>query len=274
MLASALELSASSPPLAEALQRSFGRTGLGTLCFNLKLAKQPEPVLQGSRNSGSHLASPTFAVSTLGQMRHDRSPCGALIPGGGKGRQTARTATLQTFPPGPSTLQENTWPLGLVLAGGGQVGPRTLARAVWRGGLSEFRCCTAPLPGHEVRAGPPDAPVPGGPSAAQLCGDSRPGLGSGQPVRQETWSGRALRAPSQPQSGLKSIFHSTAPKSLPAPTPLFQPPWASWKGVASGRDDLRSTPYSPSRSGQSQAGHHRGAACNAFERNFYPFCGE
>lgn len=153
--------------------------------------------------------------------------------------------------------------------GEGDLVSSAVAAEVNRRGLS-----TAPLPGHEVRAGPPDAPVPGGPSAAQLCGDSRPGLGSGQPVRQETWSGRALRAPSQPQSGLKSIFHSTAPKSLPAPTPLFQPPWASWKGVASGRDDLRSTPYSPSRSGQSQAGHHRGAACNAFERNFYPFCGE
>lgn len=32
-----------------------------------------------------------------------------------------------------------------------------------------------------------------------------------------------------PQSGLKSIFHSTAPKSPRAPTP-FRPPWARWGG--------------------------------------------
>lgn len=207
MLASALELSASSPPLAEALQRSFGRTGLGTLCFNLKLAKQPEPVLQGSRNSGSHLASPTFAVSTLGQVRHDRSPCGALIPGGGKGRQTARTATLQTFPPGPSTLQENTWPLGLVLAGGGQVGPRTLARAVWRGGLSEFRCCC-----RGQQEGPKHCPTARarGPGWASRCSSAR------RSERRATLRGLQARSWQRPARSPRDLVRESAPGALAA----------------------------------------------------------
>lgn len=92
------------------------------------------------------------------------------------------------------------------------------------------------------------------PRAACLCGDSRPGLGSGPPERREPWSGGALRAPSSPQSGLKSIFHSTAPKSPRAPTP-FRPPWARWGGGGEGGGGAAApcTPCSPSRPGQPAA---------------------
>lgn len=160
----------------------------------------------------------------------------AVMCRGVKERLAMKTHTPQSFLPGHSRSQENTVPR-----------PRRALR--------EAATCTLPahreegievssafssLPGsipvvreaHE-RADPGWASLeprrPGGLRAAQLCGDSRPGLGSGLSESQEPWSGRALRAPLQPQSGLKSIFHSTAPKSPCAPTP-FRPPWARWRG--------------------------------------------
>lgn len=79
----------------------------------------------------------------------------------------------------------------------------------------------------------PGALRPEGPRAARLCKDSRPGLESGLPECPESRPGRALRAPLLPQSGLKSIFHSTGPKSPRAPKP-FRPPWERWGGDSEG----------------------------------------
>ena len=103
----------------------------------------------------------------------------------------------------------------------------------------------------------PGARRPEGPRAARLCEDSRPGLERGLPERPQSRPGRALRAPLLPQSGLKSIFHSTGPKSPRAPKP-FRPPWERWGGDGEGWGET-AAPCSRSRPEQTRAERLGGA---------------
>lgn len=151
-------------------------------------------------------------------------------------RLARKTRTPQTFQPGHSRSQENTLskPRKALREAATRILPAHREEGI------QANSAFSSLPGsirvareaHE-HADPGWASwsreARGGLRVAQLCRDSRPGLGSGLSESQEPWSGRALRAPLQPQSGLKSIFHSTAPKSSCAPTP-FRPPWARWRG--------------------------------------------
>lgn len=83
-------------------------------------------------------------------------------------------------------------------------------------------------PSSHLLAGPPEPEGQWGLHPLQLWGLQARSC-SGPSECREPWSGEALGAPSQLQSGLKSIFHSTAPKSPRKPVP-FRPPWARWGG--------------------------------------------
>lgn len=189
-------------------------------------------------------------------------------------RLAMKTRTPQTFPPGHSRSQETPC-RGLERLTGRL--PPAPCQPIGRKGSKRVPLshrCRGQSEGLEgrasaqIRAGSPGAGRPGGLRVTQLCGDSRPGLGSGLSESQEPWSGRALRAPLQPQSGLKSIFHSTAPKSSCAPTP-FWPPWARWRGggYRKRRPEDRTLQSFTSWATQGQAPRRRPG--NALGRNCY-----
>ncbi|MEJ1279384.1 hypothetical protein NN561_010315 [Cricetulus griseus] len=78
----------------------------------------------------------------------------------------------------------------------------------------------------------------------------------GPPECRKPWSIRALPAPSQLQSGLKSIFHSTAPKSPRKPVPFRPPPALGELGRRRREEAERGRHLAAlSRPGRPKAGH-------------------